>query len=532
MIRRRTFLSSLLGSAAVLSMPPMLGGLTQNAYGATEPVKGGTLNVGLHIPLPTLDWQSTVGHPLPHVMGHVFEGLTGQGKDLNVEPELAETIEAAADGKTWTFKLRSGVKFHNGKTLEAADVKASLERWRKVGPKGSGLETLSAIEVPSADTVVMKFNSAMGRYLLLLLGSDENKAVIMPQEIADASTNPGKLTEVVGTGPYRFVEYKEDQYAKLQRFEEYVARSDAPNYQTGKKLAHLDEIIFWIVPESSTRIAGLESGEYDVITEVPDSEAARLAGNAELDAIKNGPGVLNYMMFNHKKGPTSDINIRKAIQSMIDPKEISSVVVSDPNFALTNPSIYAPESAYNTDAGSDLYKPGDVAKAKEYLAAAGYKGEPISIQVISTSDTQKRVAVALVEQAKRAGLNLVINSYDLNTWVAKRRDPDALNIYTSSGYWVDPSLWNGEFNGTFPSPEVGFISPETQEIFAKLAAETEFAKRKALGEDLQRSFYQQVAMANLGYIYRLVAKRKKVMDPDGNLALGNLTLHGVWIEKS
>jgi peptide/nickel transport system substrate-binding protein len=284
------------------------------------------------------------------------------------------------------------------------------------------------------------------------------------------------------------------------------------------------------VPEASTRVAGLESGEYDVITEVPDSEAARLRGNTELDAIKNGPGVLMYMMFNHRKGPTADLNIRKAIQSMVEPKEIASVAVSDPDFALTNPSIYAPESAYNTDAGSDLYKPGDITKSKEYLAAAKYAGDPISIQVISTSTQQNRVAVALVEEAKRAGINMVINSYDLNTWVAKRRDPDALNIYTSAGYWVDPSLWHAEFNGKFPSPEVGFSSPETEEIFGKLASATEFEARKKLGEDLQRAFYAQVAMVNLGYIYRLVAKRKKLMDPDGNLALGNLTLNGVWLE--
>lgn len=531
MIRRRTFLGGLLGGVAVASVPSKWGAIVQSALAATAPVKGGSLKVGLHIPLPTLDWQSTVGHPLPHVMGHVFEGLFGLGKDLNAQPELAESVDAAGDGKTWTVKLRQGVKFHNGQVLEAADVKASLERWRKVGPKGSGLDSLASIDVPSADTVVMKFNASMGRYLLLLLGSDENKAVIMPRAIAEASTTPGKLTEVVGTGPYRFIEYKEDQYAKLQRFDDYVARSDAPNYQTGKKVANLDEIIFWIVPEASTRVAGLESGEYDVITEVPEGEAKRLAGNAELDAIKNGPGVLMYMMFNHRKGPTSDLNIRKAIQSMVDPKEIASVAVSDPDFALTNPSIYAPESAYNSDAGSDLYKPGDIDKAKEYLAAAGYKGEPISIQVISTSTQQNRVAVALVEEAKRAGINMVINSYDLNTWVAKRRDPNALNIYTSGGYWVDPSLWNAEFNGKFPSPEVGFDSDETKAIFAKLAAETEFAKRKALGEDLQRSFYKQVAMVNLGYIYRLVAKRKKLVDPDGNLALGNLTLHGVWLES-
>ena len=134
-------------------------------------------------------------------------------------------------------------------------------------------------------------------------------------------------------------------------------------------------------------------------------------------------------------------------------------------------------------------------------------------------------------QAKRAGINLQIKSYDLATWVAKRRDPDALNIYTSGGYWVDPSLWHPEFNGTFPSTEVGFISPETEEIFAKLAAATTFEERKALGEDLQTAFYDQVAMVNLGYIYRLVAKSDKVHDPYNNLALGNLTLHGVWKDQ-
>lgn len=524
---RRTFFGGALGGALIAAATLLPGA----ALAQDTPVEGGTLDIGLHIPLPTLDWQSTVGHPLPQVMGHVFEGLFGLGSDLNAVPELADTVSASDDGTEWTFGLRSGVMFHNGDTLDSGDVKASLERWKDVGPKGSGLASLASIETPDDLTVVMKFDQPMGRFLLLLLGSDENKAVIMPAEIAEASTTPGQLTEVVGTGPYRFVEYREDQYARLAKFDDYSARDDAPNYQTGHKDAHVDEIIFWIVPEASTRVAGLESGEYDIITEVPDSEAARLAEIDGVDPVKNGPGVLLYMMFNHQTGPTSDINIRKAVQSFIDPAEIAAVVVSDPSFSLTNPSIYAPESAYNTDAGSDLYTPGDAEAAKGYLAEAGYGGEPVSIQVISTNNTQNRIAVALVEQAKRADFNLVINSYDLSTWVAKRRDPNSLNIYTSGGYWVDPSLWNAEFNGTFPSPEVGFSSPETDEIFAALASATEFDERKKLGEDLQRSFYEQVAMVNLGYTYRLVAKSSKVHDPEGNLSLGNLTLHGVWIEE-
>ncbi len=522
---RKIVLASILFFGVLIFGAPLKSD-SNSAHAAAAPEQGGTLNIGLHIPLSTLDWQSTVGHPLPQVMGHVYEGLFGLGSDLTAQPELVESYKPSEKGKVWTFKLRTGVKFHNGDTLDAGDVKASIERWRVTGPKGTGLADLASIATPDAHTVVFNFKSSMGQFLLLLLGSDENKAIIMPKEVADASKTPGQLTEVVGTGPFRFVEYKEDQYARLAKFEDYSARSDKPNYQSGKKVTNVDEVIFWIVPEASTRVAGLEAGEYDIITEVPDSEAARLAKSDTVEPVKNGPGVLQYMMFNHKTGLTSDRNIRKAFQAMIDPAEIASVVVSDPAFSLTNPSIYAPESAYNTDAGSAKGK-----SAQEYLKAAGYNNEPISIQVIATSNTQNRIAVALVEQAKRVGINLQIKSYDLSTWVANRRDPNALNIYTSGGYWVDPSLWHPEFNGTFPSKEVGFISPETEEIFAKLASATTFEERKALGEDLQTAFYGQVAMVNLGYIYRLIAKSKKVRDPNGNLALGNLTLHGVWLDK-
>ena len=91
-------------------------------------------------------------------------------------------------------------------------------------------------------------------------------------------------------------------------------------------------------------------------------------------------------------------------------------------------------------------------------------------------------------------------------------------------------MWHAEFNGTFPSPEVGFISEQTEQIFAKLSSATDFDTRKALGEELQRAFYDQVAMINLGYVYRLVAKRTNVVDPENNLALGNITLHGVWLK--
>jgi len=208
-----------------------------------------------------------------------------------------------------------------------------------------------------------------------------------------------------------------------------------------------------------------------------------------------------------------------------------AAAVPNPAFRLTNPSFYPPESAYNTSVRSELYDQANLAKVKEYLDKAGYKGELITYQVIATSARNVRVGVAVVEQLKKAGINAVVRNYDVQTWVAKRRDPNSLMIYSSEGYWIDPSLYQPEFSGTFPSKEVGFKDPEVDAAFTALEQETDFQKRYKAGELLQTLFYDKVATINLGYGYRLVARRDYVMDPEANLALGNLTMHNVWLNK-
>jgi len=528
-MRRGVLATTLLSTAILLGL--LLLGPQEMAVAGETPKRGGTLNVGLHIGLLHHDWQSTVAHPYPHVMGHVFEGLTAFGKNFDPVPELAEAIDVTAGGRVWTFTLRKGVLFHNGKELGPADVQASLERWRRVGPKGTILKNLERFETPDKYTLRLHFKEPLGRSLLLAFGSDENKAIIMPKEVAEASPESAKLSEVIGTGPYRFAEHKPDQYVRLRRFDKYVPRTDPPNYQSGRKIAYMDEIVYWIVPESSTRIAGLETGDYDIITDIPDTEYTRLRGIRGVVPVKNGPGLLLYMMFNHKKGPTSDLLIRKAIQTALDARELTEAVTSNADFRVVDPSFFPPESPYNNKAAAELYGRGDVAKAKEYLAKAGYKGEEIKLQVISTNAPYVRVMVAAAEQMKRAGMNAVVVRMDRATWQAKRRDGDYLNIYNSGGYWFDPALYEPEFNGTFPSREVAFYSKETEDVFEKIARETEFQKRYALTQDLQRLFYEKVATINLGYVYRLIAKRDYVIDPEGNLALGNLTLHNAWLNK-
>ena len=170
-------------------------------------------------------------------------------------------------------------------------------------------------------------------------------------------------------------------------------------------------------------------------------------------------------------------------------------------------------------------------EAREYLAASSYDGEKVIVQTIASSASHVRTGLSIAEQLQSVGINAEMVQYDVQTWVAKRRDPNELNIYTSGGYWIDPSLYHPEFNGTFPSTEVGYYHDETEEVFRGLAAETDFDKRYALGEALQCEFYNKVATINLGYQYRLFARRDTVRDPEGYLALGNPTLHHVWLDE-
>ena len=502
--------------------------LTQKKSTSSGPLKGGTLNVALWASFATLDWQSTVSHPLPHCMLHVYEGLFGLGKDFSPVPELVKFWSASEDKLTWSFSLRSNITFHNGKVLTSEDVKVSLERWQRVSPRGVMLKDLREIEIISVDSVRFHFDNPMGRFLLLILAADESKAVIMPKEIAEASPQSGALTDIIGTGTYEFAEYRIEEYVKLVRFEEFTPRNDPPNYQSGKKVAYFDEIYFWIVPEAATRVAGLERGEYDIVTRLPDSEYKRLQLSEDVEPIINLPAHLDYLIFNHKSGLFADINMRRAVQSLINVEEINRSMVASEEFWILNPSIYPPESRYNTNEASQYYDQRNLGKAKDFLQKAGYKGEAVKFLVLREEPEIYRASIAVNEQMKAAGIIVDLLIYDLATWVAKRADPESMDMFITKGYWLDPSLFHAEFGGRFPG---WFFSRETEDLFSRLASETDIEKRYTLGEQLQRLFYEKAAFINVGYHYGCKAKRITVKDPQGNLSRGNLTLHNVWLDR-
>ncbi len=482
------------------------------------------LRVALWQSFPTLDWQSSVSHPIPDAMLQVYEGLFALGKDFTPVPELAERAEAVDGGRVWVVRLYEGVRFHDGTTMTADDVRASIERWRRVSPRGVMLSELSAIEVVDPLTLRFVFERPLGAYFTLLLAEDEAKAIVMPRAIAEAATRPGSVHDIVGTGPYRVAEYRPDQFLRLERFDGYVPRGTAGAYQGGRKQVHAASIVFSIVPEASTRVAGLEAGEYDIAARVPDVEYERLRDLPDIEPVVVAPAMLDYLVLNHRSGPLTDVRLRRAVQAAIDVEAVNRSMVVSEVFWVMNPSIFPPESPFHSEEARELFSQADPARARALLAEAGYRGEPLKFLVLREEPTIYRASIAVAEHLRAGGFTIDLQVLDLATWVARRAVPAQMDMFIASGYWRDPSHFHGEFGGRFPG---WFTTPETEAVFAQLRVELDPQRRVQLGRQLQRLFYERVAFVNVGSHYGLRAHRAGVADPEGNLGRGNLTLHGL-----
>src|SRR3989442_1305807 len=215
--------------------------------------RGGILRVGNLGEPPALDAHWTTASITETLTNHIYEGLYSLDSSARPIPMLAEGHTISKDGLNYTFKLRQGIKFHNGKDMTSDDVVASLTRWGKQSVYGKALFAQVA-EFRAVDkyTVQMQLKEKSA-IVLISLAVPNNFGAIYPKEIAEKFPPEQKVTEYVGTGPFKLAEWKPDQYIRMVRFDDYKSRNEAPNGYGGGKTAHVDEIRWVPVPEVATR---------------------------------------------------------------------------------------------------------------------------------------------------------------------------------------------------------------------------------------------------------------------------------------
>lgn len=359
----------------------------------------------------SLDPALSTDVPTGRAVGYVFDGLVRFTPDAQVVPGLAHTWEVTPDGMTYTFHLRSGVKFHDGTPFTARNVVASFQR--VLDPKtkggrgwplypiagareyadGKGGSAVAGLSAPDDSTVMIRLTEPLAIFPKLLAMP---VAAIVPDAVPD---NFGE--HPVGTGPWKFVEWKHDDYLKF---------AANPDYYGGRPKA--DSLMARIIPEPSTAVAEFESGNVDVLY-VPEGETRNWEQTDEKKAMLESAPALRvfYVAINTTRGPLADVRVRQALNYATDSRGILNGIVSGRgNLAA---GVIPPALA-----GGDSTRAGythDIAKAKQLLAEAGFPNG-IDVELWSSQTAPfPRIAQTIQANLKEAGVRVNLVQRDASS---------------------------------------------------------------------------------------------------------------------
>lgn len=494
--------------------------------GAVAQTMGGDLVVVQASNPPSLDAMVTTSQMSRNITMNIFETLYGFSENIEPIPVLAKGVEISEDGLSYKFPLREGVKFHNGKVMTSADVKASLDRYKAIGGTSSMLENVSSIEATGEYEVTLKLSKPFPGFLEAF-ASPRAPAVIIP---AEETTKPANEIAIIGTGPYKFVEYVPDSHVKLERFADYTAdetRAEMDGFG-GKKTAYLDTVTFRVISEPGAAVAALEANEVHLLEQIPVPTARRLKSNPNIKIYENMPWAFLTLIFNLNEGPSDNLKFRQAVQIALNSEEIMAIA-TEGLFNLDHGWMYAGTTYDAGDIGKDKYNINDLEQAKALLKESGYNNEPFTILTDTQGPERNKAAVVIAEQLRAIGVNVAINQVDWPTALQIRLQNTGWNAWTLT-MGIEPYLGPEALMSTFTGASTHFRKPDAEidALYAELLTTADIAKRKEIFAKIQQRMYDAAAVLKLGETGMMQASKAEVA---GFKPFRFPRVYNVWLEK-
>jgi peptide/nickel transport system substrate-binding protein len=476
------------------------------------PKKGGDLVFGGEAKVNGLDQHTSSTISTRNNTMNMFEALMTRDELNNPIVDLADSVEETEDKLTYTFKLRQGVKFHNGKDLTSEDVAASWDRYRKIGYERGMLDNADHWETPDKFTFVVKMKKAQPTFIEET-SSFSVPIVIVPAEQKDAAA---QRLEPIGTGPFQLVEFVADSHVKMKRYEGYKPN---PRFEDrtgfgGYKVACVDTVTYRIVTESGARVAGLETGELHAVEDVPTKAQAQLKGNKNIVLAPLENWWIHIMTPNISEPPTDKLEVRKAIQAALDMDEIMDAS-TDGAYKLNIGFQYPGRKAY-TEAGKETYNIKNAELAKKYLKEAGYKGEPVVLLTNKDYTSMYNAALVVSEQLKAVGMTVKLDVVDWPTSVQRQeREKTGWNFFFT-GWGTQPALGalaTMKFVGppiSIYKPKDGVPDPDIAALYADMLSRPTLEDRQASFEKMQKITLERVYAVPFGSLTKVQATRANV----------------------
>jgi ABC-type dipeptide transport system, periplasmic component len=430
------------------------------------------------------------------VILHVVEGLVAYSEDSSVKPLLARSVEMSEDGRAYTFKLRDGIKFHNGAELTADDVVWNWQRymdpkteWRCL-PEFDGRNRMKvgSVEAADAKTVVFRLEEPDALFLATLARTDCGGTGIIHKE----SVKPdGSWDKPIGTGPFKFEEWRRGELVRLVKFDEYAnAAEGKPDGYVGSKRPLVDEVRFIVIPDSAAAKAALLRGDIDVVPDISNADVKELRDNPDINLSIAQTMGLNTLLMQTRDPLLSNVKLRQAIAAALDTAQITAAVTD--GLAKHNNSIVPLRSSYHTEVHDKGYTY-DPEAARRLLVEAGYKGETITILTNKRYPTTFDSSVLIQAMLQAVGINAQLEVLEWGT---------QLDRYSSGNYQMmafpysarlDPALsYESVMGPKSEQPRKVWDNPEAQALLQKSMRIADPAERQEIFDKLHTRFLEEV----------------------------------------
>ncbi len=516
-MKRRTLLAA---TAASFAAPAI-----------AQPARAATLRFVPQANLTALDpiWTSAI---VTQMHGYcVYDTLFAVNGAQEAKPQMAEGATTSDNGRVWTIKLREGLAFHDGTPVRAQDAAASLERWSKRDPFGQILaRQVERWGATDDRTMEIRLTKPFPLLLDALAKPDANVPFVMPERLAKTDANT-QITEVIGSGPYKFVrdEFVSGSRAVYAKNDAYRPRSEPGDWASGGKVAHFPRIEWHILPDPATAAAALQSGEIDWIDQ-PLSDLIPTLQRSRQIAIEvlNPAGLMSIMRLNHTQPPFNNVKVRQAVALAVNQEDYMRATLGDDQSVWrVCRSLFPCGTPYGTEDLSDLARPPrNLDRAKAALAASGYNGEKVVI--INPTDFPMIAPHGQItaDVLRRLGMNVELAETDWGTVVQRRvsKEPvdkggwSIFHTFGSSLAYLNPAV-SSLVKGDGATGWFGWYdSAKMRELVQAWFDEADAAKQKSLADEINKLAQDDVATIPLGQFFARTAYRRTITDvPKGSM---------------
>lgn len=494
------------------------------------PTQGGTLKFVPLSDIETLDGVWTTAWATATHNYFVQDTLFALDENKTVQPQMVDTWTLSPDELTYTFKLRDGLKFHDGNPVTSEEAVASISRWAEKDALAKVVFGFKeSFEAVDAKTFKLTLTEPVGVVLDMFVQNVTLLPVVYTK--ADASLPVDEQADArIGSGPFELIEWRPGASLIYRPFADYVPRDEPASFNAGGKVVYLDEVEWVIILDSTTKVASLETGQVDHVHGIELEFFDRLDSATDVTIFTDAQANTNYAFLNTLHPPFDDVAVRKAVQLAVDQERFLRATYPEPFWRECFSIFGCGGQVLESTVGSEDLAATDLEKAKQLIADSSYDGRDVVLMAATDQPAMYPPSLVTQDLLESIGMNVELLSMDWAAIVQRRQvkkapDEGGWNVFHTWGPIRDNPLTAYILN---PAILGWYENDRIAELKQQYLVTADPATRKKQAEEIQQIFYDEAGALILGENLTASAHSS---DVKGFIQTPTHTFWNVWLDR-